>query len=124
MDVTPYLGLEWAPMGRGPAYDCWGLVRLVLAREFGRDVPSYQYGDDHTDAVAAGIDLFYQVDDPRPGDVVLFTRPLHVGLLVQPSQMLHITHDKDSRVERIGAIRTRRATGYYRLRDSSPETSV
>lgn len=116
MDVAPYLGLEWAPMGRGPAYDCWGLVRLVLERELGLTVPSYHYGEDVTEAVEAGIELFEMVDTPEPGDVVLFTRPLHVGVLVAPGKMLHITHDRLSSVERIDAIRTRRHAGFYRLR--------
>lgn len=124
MDVTPYLGLRWQAMGRGPSFDCWGLVRHVLAHEFDVDVPSFRYGDDPTDALRLGMALFVQVGTPAVGDVVLFVRPLHIGLLVLPRQMLHITHNKDSCIERLDGFRVRRAAGYYRLRGEGATTPV
>lgn len=36
----PWIGLPYQDKGRGPAYDCWGLTRAVLA-EHGMDLPDY-----------------------------------------------------------------------------------
>lgn len=116
MDTTPYIGLPWEPMGRGPAYDCWGLARLVLEREFGWVLPSYQYGNDPSEAIAEGIVHFVPVDRPQAGDLALHTNPLHIGVMVDHDRMLHITHGKASCVERVSSIRRRRVAGFYRYR--------
>jgi len=124
MDVARYLGLPWEPMGRGPGYDCWGLARLVLAEQFGWFLPSYQYGDDPSEAIAEGIQHFERVDSPQPGDLALHEKPLHIGVMVGPDRMLHITHGKTACVERVSAIRRRRVAGYFRLRSAGASPSV
>ena len=118
IDPSPYLGLQWQSMGRGPKYDCWGLVCLVLDREFNIGLPSFSYGNDTAAAIELGIHLFERITSPQPGDLVLYTDPLHIGILTCPDRMLHITHGKDACVERIGAFRVRRIAGYYRVRDT------
>ncbi len=36
-----WIGAPFADKGRGPAYDCWGLLWAVLRVQFGVEVPSY-----------------------------------------------------------------------------------
>jgi hypothetical protein len=40
--ATKYIGVKHLPGGRGPEYfDCWGLLWLVYANEFGIALPEY-----------------------------------------------------------------------------------
>ena len=48
----PWIGLPYQDKGRGPAYDCWGLARAVLAAEVGLDLPDY------ADAYTTACDRF------------------------------------------------------------------
>ena len=113
-------------MGRGPNhYDCWGLVRHVLANEFGLRLPSYTYGDDPTAAVEAGVVHFQEIDTPRAGDLALFSGPpLHIGIMLCADSMLHITRGKDVCVERLSAFRTKKVTGFFRVRDLCEDEPV
>lgn len=46
-EINQYVGLRWESGARGPdAYDCWGLLRHVQGRHFGKqipDVPEFGY---------------------------------------------------------------------------------
>lgn len=60
--VGKWIGLSYADKGRGPAYDCWGLVAAILAAEAGIALPdyasAYTRADDRlsvADAVEAGL---------------------------------------------------------------------
>lgn len=112
-------------MGRGPErFDCWGLVRHVLDKEFNVSLPSYTYGDDPGDAIMDGVKHFQETESPKEGDLALFSDPLHIGIMLCPDSMLHITSKKDVSVERLSAFRSKRVKGFFRVRDLCQNESV
>lgn len=111
-----YLGLPYASQGRSLAgVDCWGLVFIVLPA-FGRPVPSYagKYASaEERQEIAGLIDgakpQWRRVDGAEAFDLVTFRRgrhESHIGIVVRPGHMLHITQDKPSCIERYD-------TGYW-----------
>lgn len=133
MDTTPYLDVPFVPGGRAlDGADCWGLVRLVSAREFGRELPAYPGAgvrDGGLDLRSLGAEAaerrdadFDPVEDPEPGDVVLLRprrRPIHVGIIVakRPLTMLHAERGVGTVVERVyGTVWRHRVEGFYRYR--------
>lgn len=109
-----YLGLPFVSLGRGRGgLDCYGLVRLVLAEERGITLPSYTeaYASVGERAeIAAALSgaiaqrTWREVPPGReqPFDIALFSvfgRPLHVGIVVRPGLMLHVSDGHDSRIE-------------------------
>lgn len=126
--VSRYVGLEFEERGRGPAYDCWGLVRLVLWEVFGIAVPSHADGyDDHKDLERLGALIEdgkaaqwaeVAVGEARPGDVLLLRMkglPIHVAILVAAGWMLHTRKSHNAVLERFeGLAWGRRVLGIYR----------
>ena len=126
--VGEYVGLPFASLGRDRAgCDCWGLVRLVLAEQFGIDLPSY--AEDYEDAnsgskvaplIAAHKDDWQPVDqaDACLGDVALLRTkgwPMHVGLIVARGRMLHIEAGINAVIERLDSpIWRQRIVGIFR----------
>lgn len=112
--VARYIGLPFALGGRGPdAYDCWGLVRLVLAEQFGVQVPAYdRYQPDagvtELAHYMAGLlwppALAISREQGRPGDVALIPMAgalCHVGVMVAPDTLLHTHAGADSGLARL-----------------------
>lgn len=108
-----YVGLPWAFAGRSRAgVDCWGLLWLIYRDVLGIQITSY--AQETTDApereqIAALMagelvkSPWRPVEQEQPFDMVIFRRAgidSHVGIVVSPGRMLHITHDTESRVER------------------------
>lgn len=109
--ANTYVGLPWRERGRDRSgVDCWGLVRLVLAERRGIVLPSFadNYAEHDGPAIAALIDSNRCLGIPVPaGDEQTFdlvhcrmpcsmggkihVLPWHVGLVVEPGAMLHIT---------------------------------
>jgi len=125
--VSEYIGIPFAGHGRDRnGCDCWGLVRLVLAEQFGISVPSYDaaYSDCCSSEVGPHIDRvaseWQQVDPALPGDVVVMRitgRPWHVGLVIAPGRMLHVERGLDACQERFDGQHWRnRIVGIYRHR--------
>lgn len=125
--VGKWIGLPFADKGRGPdAFDCWGLVRAVLADQFGVTLPDYAdaYTDAHDHAsvaaaVEAGLrDGWQTVDKPQCGDLIVIKiagRPWHCALAVTPERFLHVPDKGTSCIERLdNVIWTRRIEGVYR----------
>lgn len=96
-----YVGLPFKDFGRDfGGVDCWGLVRLVLARECGIDVPTY--GEiSARDLIRVTSTIAHDSDaDPwlpverhavKPFDVVLMRgRPMHVGIMTARDRVLHV----------------------------------
>ena len=106
--------------------DCWGLVKLVQAQVFGRDVPdyadAYQDGDDWegiSRAVRDGLcDGWARTEEPREGDLLVLSiagRPWHCGVMVSSIRFLHAPPDASSVIERLDTPRwARRIEGIYR----------
>lgn len=108
MNWGSYVGLRFRPRGRDRCgVDCWGLVRLVYAEQFGIDLP--EHGESHprdllaaADAMEADRAMLWRPCAPRAGAVALFSapttepglngRPVHVGVFVDASRVLHVEH--------------------------------
>lgn len=95
-----YVGL---PFGEAPGeVACWGLVCMVYRDLLGITLPAYGEISAHdlrriSRAMEAGADDGWAVPDrPGPFDVVLMRGPqggariVHVGILTEPGQMLHV----------------------------------
>ena len=122
-----YVGLPYAAKGRTRAgLDCWGLVRLVYADQFGIALPSlaeqYKAGDaaSETETVAREREGWERTQTPRTGDVAIFRilgEETHVGLITQPGFFLHVRAGQDAVVDRLDSPRWKqRLTGIYRYR--------
>lgn len=88
-----YIGKQWQSGACGPDYyDCWGLVRGIMADRYGVVVPVVPEADTESILqVAASMmkttsrDHWLKVDVPEEGDVVTIGRaryPSHCGIWV------------------------------------------
>src|SRR4051812_13879091 len=98
-----YIGLPFADHGRDRAgLDCWGLLRLVMAEQFGVALPSYSGEYQRTTQVEKISALVVREAQNWKivasgsevcGDAAVLRirgRPMHVGLVLGDRQMLHI----------------------------------
>lgn len=77
--------------------DCWGLVRLILAEQFGKDLPAFSREDSpealaRIAAEASATIAAACVATPEVGDILLLNHngaPSHVGIVVGDGYMLH-----------------------------------
>lgn len=125
-----FLGLPW--LERGLTRDgvaCWGLARLVYAEVLGLQVPDYcaeVVSLQERAEVAAVFDKgvkvgpWVLVDQPAAFDIAVFRRAgiaAHVGIVVTPGRMLHITSGQDSSVvDYSTGCWSPRLSGFYRHR--------
>jgi cell wall-associated NlpC family hydrolase len=126
--VESYVGLEFGDHGRGPTYDCWGLVKTVLREQYGVTAPDfgtdYTHTEDRDTVVGAfgarATDEWVKVEDCQEGDVIILTiagKPMHCGIVIGPRQMLHIRPSVGSCIESYDRpIWQRRIEGFYRHR--------
>ena len=126
--VHELIGIPFVEKGRTPAgCDCWGVVRLALARGFGVSVPDYAEDYPTTtdrDEIAALMrgEALGWTDCPlaeaQPGDVVLFRiqgMVCHAGLAIEPPWFLHAVRGIGSALERWdAAIWSRRLSSVLR----------
>jgi cell wall-associated NlpC family hydrolase len=131
--VAGYLDIPFVEAGRDRlGADCYGLVRLVLAEQFGVAIPLASAGAWTSDLDKAGrADLAARVqavladwrEVPRdriaPGDVLLLRvegRPLHVGVALDGAgAFLHTEIDIGPHIaDWNGARWSRRVLGFYR----------
>lgn len=95
-----YVGLPFVDGGRGwSGVDCWGLVRLIYKTEAKIDLPDYgEISASELIRVSRTIERDSKaepwvevVDAPKPFDVLVMRgRPLHVGVMVTRSHVLHV----------------------------------
>lgn len=126
--VGHYIGLPFKEHGRDrTGVDCWGLVRLVMAEQFGIVLPSYStYYDSTTreDQLAPLIDeerrhwISIEHGEEEFGDVVVLRmrgQPIHVGLVIEKGRMLHVEVGIGSVLDSYASARwVLRVTGFYR----------
>lgn len=103
-----YLGLPYARLGRTrDGLDCWGLVRMVYAEQFGVDLPSLDYDSEvetAADALALARESWGRAEVAQAGDVVQFRvlgQETHVGLITRPGYFLHVREGQESVIERL-----------------------
>ncbi|MBE9509122.1 MAG: C40 family peptidase [Chloroflexi bacterium] len=116
-----YTKLPFVERGRTRlGVDCWGLVVMVYAGEFGVGLPLLTAGYEHVsdrediERLAAGEKRGWLEVAPgheKPFDVLLFRvmgAECHVGLVVRPGlKMLHIEKGKETVIERYNTPRWR-----------------
>ena len=133
-----YIGLPFREHGRERSgLDCWGLVRLVMAEQFGRPLPSFiseyrrttsaeDIGRLITREAAAWMGV--EAGREKAGDVIVLRMrgvPMHVGLVLGDRHMLHIERGVDSAIERYGSPRwSERIYGFYRHEHPHDEDSA
>lgn len=99
--VSSYVGLTYKSGGRTRnGLDCWGLVRLVLAEQCNLSLPSHTVTIDIEKAVRRAVASadWFKVEQPKAFDVVVMLThtaggreaPLHVGVMVSTSHVLHV----------------------------------
>jgi cell wall-associated NlpC family hydrolase len=133
-----YIGLPFKGHGRDRmGLDCWGLVRLVMAEQFGFALPSFvaEYRRT-TEAESIGRLIAREVPKwdavvrgrEKTGDVIVLRMrgaPMHVGLVLGDGQMLHIESGIDSAIEKYGGSRwSDRIYGFYRYRKLQDDEHV
>ena len=126
--TNEYVGIPYRLHGRDRAgCDCWGLIRLVLEKEFGVLVPSFsgeyvQDAGDYARIIDANISLVDAVEviEPAAGDLILCRicgMPCHVGIYAGNGYMLHTLTAHDSALALITSSRWAcRIEGFYRVR--------
>lgn len=110
MWADDYVGLPFKSFGRTrDGLDCWGLVRLVLIEQTGIIYPSYLNEDPKGWSIIHHANPYRTVKEPKVLDVAIINveamskgqwvlAPIHVGIFVTPTQVLHIERDVMSRV--------------------------
>lgn len=122
-----YIGIPFKWQGDTKSgCDCYGLVRLVMREQFGITCPDYAYSDAKDalrDAFAQGLrqkDTWRQ-DMAREGNIILLAingHPLHCGLVLDESNMLHASQGANVCIERFNMDFWRsRHMGFYRHKD-------
>ncbi|MGE4297044.1 MAG: NlpC/P60 family protein [Desulfovibrionaceae bacterium] len=109
-------------------FNCFDLVRTVLVREFGQNIPAPPPNvsaakEDRAAVVAAiktGLDVWEEInpDNVRPGDAILLRimgNPWHCGVVLAPGWMLHVMQGTDTCIEDYTNLKWRnRVAGFYR----------
>ena len=130
-----YIGLPFLDHGRDRSgLDCWGLVRLVMAEQFGVALPSYAHEYQRTTQVDKISDLIAResmrwkiipAGSEACGDTVVLRvrgKPMHVGMVMGDRQMLHIELGINSVLERYVNPRwAERIAGFYRYKSSTDD---
>ena len=124
-----YIGIPFEPRGRDrDGLDCWGLVRLVYAEQFGVFLPSLaeRYSGVHAgdapeiasvvNEVRRDTGLWEPVPRARVGDVLHMRggRLQHVGVATSPTSFLHAVMGANSCLERLDQDWRNRLLGVYR----------
>ena len=105
--------------------DCWRLARRFYFNEYGVELPEFTsvyYNNDagkldeeiHQNKIR---DLFIQVSNRQPGDLILFRmlgHPIHVGICVNTKKFLHTQQGLKSTIADYDKWRSR-VEGFYRL---------
>lgn len=134
MDFNDYVGLPYSKGGRDrTGIDCWGLVRLVHAEQFGNALPSFADAydlaterDRLADLIAQQKEAWQPVDSTEVGDVIVLRiegAESHLGVIVAPGMMLHAMAGSGSVIEPYASAKwLHRISGYFRYAPHAPVT--
>jgi cell wall-associated NlpC family hydrolase len=118
--VAEFVGIPYGFRDE-PGLDCYQLVVRVLNDVFGKQVPDYTFKGTWQEADQGFTEHkgdFEEVSSPQPGDVVLLRighRPIHCGIIVGSTTMLHSLRGSNSCIERFNTSKWRsRIEGFYR----------
>ena len=126
-DLSKYIGIPFKSRGRDElGIDCYGLTRMVLRNEFGKELPDFYYPDaldkktiNNLININRPLLAGKKVKDPGPGDVAIIRyrgKPCHIGVYVGENKILHIKQGTDSILERANSVHLKaRIEGYYRI---------
>ena len=125
MDANKYIGIPFLDRGRfvERGLDCWGLVMLVYRCEYEIELPSYTTtytsasSATTNDVFSAEKDAWTKVEEPEPGDVLVFysSGGVHVGILVSPGLVLNVRRGADACIDRLAILgKIMRHVGTYR----------
>jgi len=116
----PYIGIEYEP-----PHGCFRLVSKVFEGVYGIDLGQQDEGleqaqnKDRTARIQQKlVEMTEQVEEPQEGDVVIIRgRPFHIGVIVEPGQMLHAYNGGTSCIEDYKSIRWKnKVDGFYRYK--------
>ena len=111
--MDKYIGLEFKHKGRGPKYDCFGLVKCIYKEKLNIDLPEYvetydfRWGESGKTHILDNLDKdFYEVKTYKRFDVILFYNPSkivvnHMGIYLEDDKFLHIRDSVKSNINRI-----------------------
>lgn len=125
--TNDYIGIPYLRCGRTKeGADCYGLVRLVLVKVFGKAIPEYadyltlsiqdqkRIIDERIPVIDAS-----PTESPAEGDLILFRLcgiPCHIGIYAGNGEFLHTLAPHDSCIERVDSMKWRtRIEGFYRV---------
>jgi cell wall-associated NlpC family hydrolase len=99
--ATEFIGKRYERGAQGPdAFDCWGLVRCVLQKQYGITVPELAVpptweGASQLMTTSDELTNWTRVQEMRAGQVVLMARraiPVHIGLAIEANGKLGVLH--------------------------------
>ncbi|MGE5599468.1 MAG: NlpC/P60 family protein [Bacteroidota bacterium] len=132
MPLQDFLGIPYRLTGRDRSgADCAGLVLMYL-RSLGYRPPdgdgkpvTADWRNGAEERMRAWLSRYAQpVDRPQEGDIVLFRLPrgtMHLGVMVDDKNFLHVMEDRDSMLTPLRLAR-RRLAGLYRLKPEWKKT--
>jgi cell wall-associated NlpC family hydrolase len=124
--VAPYIGIPYQKSGHSAAgIDCWRLFRKVMLEKYQivvKDYPGVEYhsakdlpriagivrseleanAHDRWHLICDGKQAVLQPNIAKPGDAILMNimgYPVHIGVIIAPTWMLHIWEGIDSMAE-------------------------
>lgn len=130
--ASKYIGAEFQDGGRGPKYDCWGLLRKVYSDEFGIELISYKADYSDTKDYKAIFSLFQEehnnwsavIGEPRVGDAIalrIVGLPIHFGIVCGDGKFIHTLEETNAVIERYDSPRWKsRVTGFWRHKEMRP----
>lgn len=113
-NYSPFIGRAYEP-----PHGCLRLVEAVYREVYGINLGSLDSGFAANDGTALYrlLDrLTFQTQDPEEGDIILLrSNPWHVGVYIQPGEMLHSYQGGAGCIERYNDLNWRaRVEGFYR----------
>lgn len=119
----PFVGVNYEP-----PHGCFRLVAKVFEGVYGIDLGKQDEGledaesKDRTARIQQKLrEMTEQVKHPREGDVVIIRgRPFHIGVVIEPGQMIHAYNNGTSCIEDYTGFRWKnRIEGFYRYKGFS-----